>query len=60
MDDLPSELDQQHRQTLLQELSQVGDQVLVTAIDPKAITDVLSQAPAKVFQVKHGQVSEHK
>lgn len=60
IDDLSSELDQQHRTVLMQQLQAIGAQQLVTTIEPKAITNVLSQIPAKVFHVKHGQVSEHK
>lgn len=60
IDDLPSELDQQHRLVLLQQLKAIGAQQLVTTIEPKAMTNVLSQTPAKVFHVEHGQVSEHK
>jgi DNA replication and repair protein RecF len=60
IDDLPSELDPHHRQILLEQLLAMRAQLLVTAIEPHAIIDMLSQKPDKVFHVKHGQVTEHK
>lgn len=58
VDDLPSELDAKHRQLLLQQLSDTGAQVFVTAIDPIAITDSLNAPPAKVFHVEQGCITE--
>lgn len=57
VDDLPSELDARHRQLLLQQLSDTGAQVFVTAIEPAAIIDSLSTPPAKVFHVEQGRVT---
>lgn len=57
VDDLPSELDAQHRQLLLRQLSETGAQVFVTAIEPSAIVDSLQTPPSKVFHVEQGQVT---
>ncbi|GLP97675.1 DNA replication/repair protein RecF [Paraferrimonas sedimenticola] len=58
VDDLPSELDKQHRRLLLSQLHETGAQLLVTAIEPQAIIDSLDAPPAKVFHVKRGLVEE--
>ncbi|GLS84808.1 DNA replication/repair protein RecF [Paraferrimonas haliotis] len=58
VDDLPSELDRQHRSLLLKQLQDTGAQLLVTAIDPKAIIDSLDEVPIKMFHVKRGIVEE--
>ena len=58
VDDLPSKLDEYHRRLLLSKLLEIEAQILVTAIEPSLITDVLSQAPNTMFHVKHGQVTE--
>ncbi len=57
VDDLPSELDARHRKLLLQQLSDTGAQVFVTAIEPAAIMDSLNTPPVKVFHVEHGCVT---
>ncbi|PMG74884.1 DNA replication/repair protein RecF [Shewanella sp. 10N.286.51.B7] len=57
VDDLPSELDAQHRQLLLKQLTETGAQIFVTAIDPVAIVDSLASPPSKMFHVEHGQVT---
>ena len=57
VDDLPSELDAQHRKLLLQQLADTGSQVFVTAIEPNAIVDSLHSAPSKVFHVEQGRVT---
>lgn len=57
VDDLPSELDAKHRQLLLQQLTDTGAQILVTAIEPAAIVDSLNTPPTKVFHVEHGRVT---
>ena len=57
VDDLPSELDARHRQLLLQQLSDTGAQVFVTAIEPAAIMDSLNTPPVKVFHVEQGRVT---
>jgi len=57
VDDLPSELDAQHRQLLLQQLTETGAQIFVTAIDPQAIVDSLSSPPNRMFHVEQGRVT---
>lgn len=57
VDDLPSELDAQHRQLLLKQLTDTGAQVFVTAIEPAAIVDSLPKPPSKVFHVEQGRVT---
>lgn len=57
VDDLPSELDARHRKLLLQQLSDTGAQVFVTAIEPAAIMDSLNTPPVKVFHVEQGRVT---
>ena len=58
MDDLPSELDAQHRKLLLRQLSDTGAQVFVTAIDPAAIVDSLTTSVSKLFHVEQGCVTQ--
>jgi len=57
VDDLPSELDAQHRQLLLKQLVDTGAQVFVTAIEPAAIVDSLHTPPSRMFHVEHGRVT---
>ncbi|MGL4640292.1 MAG: DNA replication/repair protein RecF, partial [Shewanella sp.] len=57
VDDLPSELDAQHRQLLLKQLTDTGAQVFVTAIDPAAIVDSLHAPPSRMFHVEQGRVT---
>jgi DNA replication and repair protein RecF len=57
VDDLPSELDAQHRQLLLQQLTETGAQIFVTAIEPQAIVDSLSSPPNRMFHVEQGLVT---
>ncbi|MCL1143849.1 DNA replication/repair protein RecF [Shewanella gaetbuli] len=57
VDDLPSELDAQHRQLLLKQLTETGAQIFVTAIEPSAIVDSLTCPPDRMFHVEHGQVT---
>ncbi|MBV7315586.1 DNA replication/repair protein RecF [Shewanella sp. NIFS-20-20] len=58
VDDLPSELDAQHRQLLLKQLTDTGAQIFVTAIEPAAIVDCLHIAPSRVFHVEQGLVTQ--
>lgn len=57
VDDLPSELDAQHRQLLLKQLTDTGAQVFVTAIEPAAIVDSLHIPPGRMFHVEQGCVT---
>ncbi|QSX40882.1 DNA replication/repair protein RecF [Shewanella cyperi] len=58
VDDLPSELDAQHRQQLLQQLLDTGAQLFVTAIEPAAIVDLLPAPPDRMFHVEQGRVTQ--
>ncbi|WP_299010949.1 DNA replication/repair protein RecF [uncultured Shewanella sp.] len=58
VDDLPSELDAQHRKLLLQQLNDTGAQVFVTAIEPAAIVDSLGMPVSKMFHVEQGCVTQ--
>ncbi|MCF1438792.1 MAG: DNA replication/repair protein RecF [Shewanella sp.] len=58
VDDLPSELDADHRRLLLKQLTDTGAQVFVTAIEPSAIVDSLHLAPSRMFHVEHGRVTQ--
>ncbi|MCL2916304.1 DNA replication/repair protein RecF [Shewanella corallii] len=58
VDDLPSELDADHRRLLLKQLTDTGAQVFVTAIEPSAIVDSLHRAPSRMFHVEHGRVTQ--
>jgi DNA replication and repair protein RecF len=58
VDDLPAELDRQHRQTLCQQLSAMRSQVFVTATDPDSLRDCWpTGSTTKWFHVEHGQVT---
>ncbi|MGI2261325.1 DNA replication/repair protein RecF [Shewanella sp. GXUN23E] len=58
VDDLPSELDAEHRRLLLKQLTDTGAQVFVTAIEPSAIVDSLHRAPSRMFHVEQGRVTQ--
>ncbi|MDH5631400.1 MAG: DNA replication/repair protein RecF [Gammaproteobacteria bacterium] len=57
LDDVPSELDHQHRDNLLKLLSKKGFQVFVTTTDPNILALETWESP-KLFHVKHGEVTE--
>lgn len=60
VDDLPAELDRQHRQALCQQLSAMRSQVFVTATDPDSLRDCWpAGSSTKWFHVEHGQVSSY-
>lgn len=58
IDDLPAELDRQHRAVFCEVLEQQSGQVFITGVDAKALTDGWQQ-PANIswFHVEHGQIS---
>jgi DNA replication and repair protein RecF len=57
IDDLPAELDTNHRNLLLQHLQDLGTQVFVTATDSDLLN--FSAWPGtKVFHVEHGDIKE--
>jgi len=57
VDDLPSELDEQHRRALCRLLEGLGCQVFITCVEPEALRDNW-QADTKValFHVEQGQI----
>ena len=55
-DDFAAELDMNNQQQILDQLSHLGSQVFITAIDPKPVISLFEQPElAKVFHVKHGE-----
>lgn len=56
-DDLPAELDTQHRQKILTMMSALKAQLFITSIE-KAAVDLSLWAEPKMFHVEHGTVSE--
>jgi DNA replication and repair protein RecF len=58
VDDLPAELDKQHRQALCELLEDLKCQVFVTCVDYKDVIDYWSRDIAKqLFHVEHGCIS---
>ncbi|MBV9576742.1 MAG: DNA replication/repair protein RecF [Gammaproteobacteria bacterium] len=59
IDDLPAELDMINQSKLVKLLAGQNTQVFITAIEHKAIFDVISPSiPTKVFHVEHGDLRE--
>ncbi len=57
IDDLPAELDEQHRHTLLNSLYSLGTQIFVTTTHPEML-ELKQFEDTKLFHVKHGKVRE--
>ena len=57
VDDLPSELDQEHQSSVLILLADLPMQVILSCIEPSEIENSL-RSSAKMFHVKQGQVKE--
>ena len=58
VDDLPSELDQEHRKALCRLLEEMGCQVFLTCVDHQDLQQCWSgEIKTKLFHVEHGQVS---
>ena len=58
VDDLPSELDAQHRQALCKLLEQLGCQVFITCVDSTVLQEGWhEQTPVSMFHVEHGQIT---
>lgn len=57
VDDLPSELDAEHRRRLLETLLGLNSQLLITATDVEQFGELIRQ-PHKVFHVEQGRVRE--
>lgn len=57
IDEMPAELDQQHRMCVVSYLAQMGSQVFITGAVANDFSDIWSTYPAKMFHVEHGAVS---
>jgi DNA replication and repair protein RecF len=57
IDDLPSELDAQHQNLVINALFDLKQQILITAIDPDSL-DLSLWTDSRMFHVKHGRFSE--
>lgn len=57
IDDVSSELDENHRKWLLSYLAGFNSQVMITVTEMELLGDI-RQLPHKVFHVKHGSVEE--
>lgn len=59
VDDLPSELDEQHRQALCRLLEELRCQVFITCVDQDLLKDGWrSDTPVSMFHVEQGQIIE--
>lgn len=57
VDDLPAELDSEHRYYLCRVLEKMQCQVFITSVEADALTNCWSAStPMTVFHVKHGQL----
>ncbi len=57
IDDLPAELDPDHRVRVMQTLAKLDTQLFVTAIEP-GLLDVTRWQDARTFRLPHGEMSE--
>ena len=55
LDDLASELDQEHQRLVLERVLATGAQVFLTGTEPPAVLRTFG-APSRVFHVEHGQL----
>ncbi len=59
VDDLPSELDEQHRRALCSLLEDLGCQVFITCVDPELMKDGWrADTPIAMFHVEHGRITQ--
>ena len=59
VDDLPSELDEQHRQALCRLLEDLQCQVFITCVDPHLLKDGWrTDTPVAMFHVEHGRITQ--
>ncbi|HLD67783.1 MAG TPA: DNA replication/repair protein RecF [Pseudomonas sp.] len=59
VDDLPSELDDQHRRALCRLLEELDCQVFITCVDPEVLKDVWrTDTPIAMFHVEHGRITQ--
>jgi DNA replication and repair protein RecF len=59
VDDLPSELDQQHRRALCRLLEELNCQVFITCVDPEVLNDAwCTDTPVAMFHVEQGRITQ--
>ncbi|MCF6751898.1 DNA replication/repair protein RecF [Pseudomonas stutzeri] len=59
VDDLPSELDDQHRQALCELLEQLDCQVFITCVDSTVLqAGWKAETPVSMFHVEHGRITQ--
>lgn len=59
VDDLPSELDEQHRQALCGLLEQLDCQVFITCVDSNVLqAGWKAETPVSMFHVEHGRITQ--
>ncbi len=59
VDDLPSELDEQHRRALCRLLEDLNCQVFITCVDHELLKDGWrTDTPVAVFHVEHGRITQ--
>ena len=59
VDDLPAELDSEHRQSLCQVLEQMQCQVFITSVEPDALASNWSaETELTMFHVEHGDIQQ--
>ena len=59
VDDLPSELDEQHRQALCSLLEELNCQVFITCVESRILRECWhSETPVAMFHVEHGGITQ--
>lgn len=59
VDDLPSELDEQHRQALCSLLEELNCQVFITCVESKILRECWHpESPVAMFHVEHGSITK--
>lgn len=56
VDDLPSELDEQHKLFLLNQLAALQSQVFITGVNPTELQALVVEHPHQMFHVEHGRI----
>ncbi len=59
LDDLPSELDEEHQQILCELFEEIGSQVIITCVDRKALFEKWKDLnTVSMFHVEHGRITK--
>jgi DNA replication and repair protein RecF len=59
VDDLPAELDAQHRRVLCRLIEDLGCQAFITCVDPQILgNDWRADTPVSMFHVEHGRITQ--